>query len=268
METNKQKEIKWWMEEYGFFGKFYMEGDDSKDGYLECRQQTLDERTKMEAEGVIRLLELTGKEKVLDCPCGYGRHSNFLCRKGIEVVGYDINSIHLNFAKRFAIENNLPTKFLQKNMLDINDINKFDAIINMFYSFGFFDTDEENQKVLQNFYNALKPNGKFLMHTDVNLARIKSEKYKFEESRSLNSGKRLRIVDSYNSNTKRIDGKWIISDVNGGNKEVDYSVRVYSKEEFCNMCLQAGFTKVQVFSDWDGKEYSEDAEDMIVIAEK
>ena len=55
METAKPKEIKWWMEEYGFFGEFYMEGDNSKDGYLECRRQSLDERTETEAEGVIRL---------------------------------------------------------------------------------------------------------------------------------------------------------------------------------------------------------------------
>ncbi|CAF4819188.1 unnamed protein product [Rotaria sp. Silwood2] len=70
-------------------------------------------------------------------------------------------------------------------MIDINYDNEFDAVINMFYSFGFFETDEENNQVLQNFYNALKPGGKFLFHTDVNIPRILSGKYKEDETRHL-----------------------------------------------------------------------------------
>jgi SAM-dependent methyltransferase len=264
----KTKEVKWWMEEYGFFGNFYMEGDDSKDGYLESRKQNLLDRTLTEAEGVIRLLDLKEGQTLMDCPCGYGRHSNELSAKGINVVGCDINSVHLARAKKNAMDRGLSADFRKENMIELNYLNEFDAVINMFYSFGFFDTDEENFKVLENFYNALKPGGKFLMHTDVNMTRINSGKYKFDEERELNSGNELRVIDMYNEDTKRIEGKWIITDGNGESKEVDYSVRVYTKEEFAQMCLDAGFNKVTIYSDWDGSEYSEDAEDMIVIAEK
>lgn len=264
----KANDVKWWMEEYGFFGNFYMEGDDSCEGYLDCRKQTLDERTATEANGVKDLLNLKEGDELLDCPCGYGRHSNMLSSMGINVTGCDINSVHLGRAIKNAKNKGLSTNFVQGNMLTIDFENQFDAVINMFYSFGFFDTDEENLQVLQNFYNSLKKGGKFLMHTDVNIPRIESDVYKFDENRKLSSGNQLRVIDKYNPETKRIDGVWIITDSEKKQKEVDYSVRVYTKEEFTEMCYTVGFKKVSIYSDWDGRPYSEDSEDMIVIAEK
>lgn len=204
----------------------------------------------------------------MDCPCGYGRHSNGLCAKGIDVTGVDINPVHLEKAIKNRDIAGLKTNFQIGNMLTIDFHNEFDGVINMFYSFGFFDTDEENFQVLRNFYNSLKKGGKFLMHTDVNIPRVISGKYKFDEKRKLKSGNQLRVIDNYNAKTKRIDGRWIITHENGEVEDIDYSVRVYTKEEFSELCYQAGFTKVTVYADWDGNEYSDDAEDMIIIAEK
>lgn len=263
-----QENLKWWMPEYGFFGEFYMEGDDSVDGYLDGRKQALSERTCMEAQGVIDLMKLSKGDRLLDCPCGYGRHSNRLCELGIDVVGCDINPVHLGRAIENAKKNNLSTDFRTGNMLELTFSNEFNAIINMFYSFGFFDTDEENFQVLVNFYNALKEGGKFLMHTDVNMPRIRSKQYKFDENRGLTSGNNLRIIDEYDEETKRINGRWIINDDKGNVRDVDYSVRVYEKDEFIDMCLKAGFKSVEVYADWDGSPYSEDAEDIIFIAQK
>ncbi|MEK7567741.1 MAG: hypothetical protein AAB513_02365 [Patescibacteria group bacterium] len=105
------------------------------------------------------------------------------------------------------------------------------------------------------------------MHTDVNIPRILSGKYKQNEERHLVNGKTLKIIDSYNQNTKRINGSWIIKD---GDKEErkNYSVRVYTKEEFEELCKRVGFSSVVCYSDWEGGDYSENAEDMIIIATK
>ena len=48
---------KWRSPEYGFFGEFYIDGDNSKEGYLD-QQQTLQERTETEVNGVIKLLDI------------------------------------------------------------------------------------------------------------------------------------------------------------------------------------------------------------------
>ncbi len=195
---------KWWEPEYGFFGEFYLEGDNSKEGYLEKRQN-LEERTRTEVVGVMNVLQIKGGEKILDCPCGYGRHSVMLANKWFDVVWSDINPIHLNKAiqqKGWQVK----LQFHQENMLELKYNEEFDAVINMFYSFGFFDTDEENETVLMNFYKSLKYGGKFLMHTDVNIPRIENGKYKEDETRNLENGSQLRIIDKYNEETKRIDG--------------------------------------------------------------
>lgn len=264
---NQEIKNPWWSEEYGFFGSFYMEGDASKEGYLIEKKQSLDDRTKTEVDGLVKLTGIKVGARILDCPCGYGRHSIELARCGFKVVGSDINSPHLYKAIEDAKKNSLIIIFNKESMIDLKYDSEFDAVINMFYSFGFFDTDEENEKTLKNFYNALKPGGKFLMHTDVNVPRIINGKYKEDEERNLTTGKTLRVIDSYNPTTKRIDGSWIIND--GINKEKkDYSVRVYTKEEFEGLCKKIGFSSVITYSDWSGSAYSEDAEDMIAVATK
>ena len=156
---NQDSKIPWWSEEYGFFGSFYMEGDASKEGYLIEKKQSLDDRTKAEVDGVIKLTGIKENARILDCPCGYGRHSIKLAKRGFKVVGSDINSAHLQKAIKDAKENSLSIALNKENMIDLKYDSEFDAVINMFYSFGFFDTDEENEKTLKNFYNALKLGG-------------------------------------------------------------------------------------------------------------
>ncbi len=264
---SQETKIPWWSEQYGFFGGFYMEGDNSKEGYLIEKKQELVERTRVEIEGVLNLLHLESGASILDCPCGYGRHSIEFAKRGFLVTGSDINSVHLQEAKRKAGEDSVNIAFKQESMINLGYLNQFDVVINMFYSFGFFDTDAENEQVLKNFFNALKPGGKFLMHTDVNVPRILSGKYKEDEERTLTTGKTLRVIDSYNSETKRIDGAWIIKNSTGEERK-DYSVRVYEREEFEKVCMRIGFSSVITYSDWNGKEYSKDSEDMIVVAIK
>ena len=259
---------KWWSEEYGFFGEYYSQGDNSEEGYLITEKRNLQQRTTTEVEGIVRLLGLKGGEKILDIPSGYGRHSIALAQKGFDVIGSELNSIHLNKAIKNAAKAGVKIKFVKENMIDISYVEEFDAVINVFYSFGFFETDEENKKVLQNFFNALKKGGKFLFHTDVNVPRILAGKYKEDETRNLVSGNTLRIIDKYNPQDKRIHGTWILKGKGGKEERKNYSVRVYIKEEFINLCKQVGFSGFETYSDWNGTSYSEDSEDMIIITKK
>jgi SAM-dependent methyltransferase len=260
--------VEWWQEEYGFFGNHYLEGDDSLEGYLVNKKQNLQQRTEEEVDGIVRLLDLKPKNKVLDVPCGYGRHLMGLSKLGMEVVGVDINSVHLDKAKKEAALVRAEIEFKKEDMLGICYNQEFDAVINMFYSFGFFKTDEENFKVLQNFYNSLKFGGNFLFHTDVSIPRILKGKYKERETRKLSSGNELEIVDKYDSITKRINGYWKIKRTDGSVDCKDYSVRVYEKDEFIFLCKKAGFVECSAFSNWNADPYTEDSEDMIIVAKK
>ncbi|MCX6804209.1 MAG: methyltransferase domain-containing protein [Candidatus Diapherotrites archaeon] len=257
----------WWTENSGFFGKFYMQGDNSIEGYNDSKKMTLSERTNEETQGIIKLCSLRKGDKVLDCPCGYGRHSISLANAGLKVIGVDLNSYELNTAIKEAAKQKVKVNFVKECMLKVNYSEKFDLVINMFYSFGFFDNDLDNFTVLKNFYNALKKGGRFLMHTDGNIPQIISGQNKEFEKRPLTNGGVLRQVEFYNKETNRNYGIWIIE--KGGLVEAkEYSVRFYSIEEFEYLCKKAGFKEVKFYSDWTGKPYDTDSKDMICIAIK
>lgn len=258
----------WWNEEYGFFGPFYWEGDHSLHGYLSARALTVPQRTGEEAHGVCRLLRLKEGCRVLDLPCGYGRHSIALARMGMKVVGGDINRNFLSIAETDAGRCGVEVDFRFLDMRQIAYADEFDAVINMCYSFGFFESDDENLDVLRRFFRALRPGGRFVMHTDVNLLRVRAGTYKEDETRDLESGSKLRVIDHYDPASKRMNGAWIITALDGSSTRKDYSVRVYEKDEFIDMCREVGFRECIAYSTWDGDPWSEDAEEIMFVATK
>lgn len=261
-----REESDWWDENGGFFGRHYMEGDDSREGYLST-PLTLDERTEREVRGIVELLDLRKGQRVLDCPCGYGRHTLRLAARGYRAVGVDINGEELAIARKHGRHlSNL--ELIKSDMRHLPFEREFDAVVNMFYSFGFFRTDEENIDALRRFRQALRPGGKLLMHTDVNIPRILDGTYKLSEQRSLRSGKRLEIHECYDPIHKRIRGTWtIVGPDDHAHALTPYSMRVYTFEEFAQWCRSVGFTRVTGYGDWERAPLAPDSEDMIVVAE-
>jgi SAM-dependent methyltransferase len=253
-----------WYEPGKFFdGHFYATGDDTIEGHLE-EHLTLEQRTAIEVEGIMRLLRLKAGDQLLDMPCGYGRHSIALAKRGFSVMGGDINPEHLAMAKERAVIEHANVRFDLTDMLTMRYRAEFNAAINMFLSFGFLPTDEENEQVARNFYNALMPGGTFLMHTDANVPRILAGQYKLDEVRHIrDTGKLLRIHEQYDEKVKRLNGVW---DIDGITKE--YSVRLYDRDEFTALCRRVGFRHCEAYSDWSGRPYEPLAEEMIVVAEK
>jgi SAM-dependent methyltransferase len=257
----------WWKSDGGFFGEDYMEADASLKTFFAGKSDLAD-RTSKEVTGVLRLCGLSAGDRVLDCPCGYGRHSNDLASRGVRVVGFDINTKFLKLARERSPQTSGDIQFVQGDMRELPELGKFDGVINMFYSFGFF-TPEEDLRVLQNFYAALRPGGSFLMHTMVTLPAFRSGRVPAEERRSLQSGATLISRRRLNQDNLREEGEWTIVDSSGQSRALaPYDVRIYGAEEFAALCRSAGFAGVQLYGDWDGTPYHEDAPYLIAVATK
>jgi SAM-dependent methyltransferase len=92
---------------------------------------------------------------LLDLACGKGRHSIYLNKLGYNVIGADLSKNSIKLAKKFE---NKSLKFVEHDMRN-RFKTKFDVILNLFTSFGFFEDDNEDINVLKNIKKGLNQKG-------------------------------------------------------------------------------------------------------------
>lgn len=103
------------------------------------------EEAQLFIDNLNQYLNLPEDAKVLDLACGRGRHSVYLNKLGHNVVGADLSENSINFAKQFE---NKTLKFEVHDMRKPFD-EKFDTILNLFTSFGYFPEEEDNITTLK-----------------------------------------------------------------------------------------------------------------------
>lgn len=255
----------WWARQEGYFGSFYIAQDTSR-----SHEASIFERTAREVDGIERFMRQGEAQSILDCPCGYGRHSIELAHRGHHVWGVDLNRKHLHKAEEDARRQHLHGRlaFEQKHMLDVSYLAKFDLVINMCASFGFFETDEENRKLLEVFFASLRDGGGAIIHVDVNMTDLEGSTGPHVNEKQLSDGSRLLIHDSFDAATRRIEGRWSIERNGIVSETRTYSVRIYDREELEAMCRHVGFADVTAYGDWDASPYRRDSSDMIIVAHK
>jgi SAM-dependent methyltransferase len=121
--------------------------------------------TRLEVAFVLRSLRLPAGARILDVPCGYGRHAALLARRGFRVVGVDLSRAMLAEARdRFTEGPRL--RFRRGDMRRLAFREEFDAVINLYTSFGYF-TPAQNVTTLRRMARALRPGGRLLVdHRD------------------------------------------------------------------------------------------------------
>lgn len=130
---------------------------------------------------LISELAIPEKSKVLDLACGKGRHAIFLEKKGLDVTGVDLSPNNIKEAKQFT---NANLRFYEADMRDVLADKKFNYIFNLFTSFGYFENDADNLKVLQAIYSMLENDGIFILDF-LNVTKLKGELC-VEESKKIN----------------------------------------------------------------------------------
>ncbi|MCL5291451.1 MAG: class I SAM-dependent methyltransferase [Actinobacteria bacterium] len=133
----------WWRES---FGRTYMKID-------------VHETTAEEVETIIALLEIEPGAKILDLCCGYGRHAVLLAKKGYSVTGVDVSDLMLEAARTKARSERADIECVAADMRKLPFETKFDAVINLFTSFGYFDAETEDFTVLEEVARVLKKGG-------------------------------------------------------------------------------------------------------------
>lgn len=131
---------------------------------LDIKNMSWVEETKSQVDFLWNALGLSGKERILDLGCGYGRHSLELAKRGCSVVGVDITKDYVEDANKNARIENLSAEFILSDIRDINFAGEFDIVLNMADgALGYLENDEENLKIYQVAAKALKSKGKQLI---------------------------------------------------------------------------------------------------------
>lgn len=222
------------------------------------------ERTVCEVDFMLSALKIRKRAAVLDLCCGIGRHAIELARRGYRVTGLDYTPGYLETARRKAKEVGVKIKFIRGDMRRIPGEKQFDVVINIFTSFGFFEKDAENFKVLSSVSRCLMPGGKFLLDTMNRDWLIKN----FQEMRWSDGSYGTVLEKSSLDPREDLVATKFIWLRNGERTEHDIQLKLYPYSTYKRELKRQGLFITDGFGDFDGNEFSIDSRRMIIIAVK
>lgn len=197
---------------------------------------------------------------VLDLACGAGRHTAVLRRRGYRTLGVDLS---LTLVARMQARG-LPRVAGDMRRLPFQG-ESFDWVLNFFTSFGYFETERENFRVLEEIVRVLTPGGWFLidlMNPGPALANLKPR-----ETQALD-GQEAAIERWYDAQSQRINKRIAVSAPGEPSRTFLESVRVYQPEEVTIGLRWAGLEVESLFGNFQGDSYERDSERLILIGRK
>ena len=238
------------------------------DDYLGAYHETISpENTLIEVAFVQQVLRLPVGSEVLDLCCGHGRHSILLAKAGLNMTGLDLSEQYLEQAAVNAMSVGIELALVRSDMREIPFDSRFDAVINLFTSFGYLNCDNEDLKVLKQVMKALKPAGKFLVDL-INRDWVASNNLE-EECKTAPNGtvyQEHRELDLVNG---RIQNSFTVTTPDGETYNSDgLTFRLYTLGELTNMLADVGLTIEEVYGGYGLQSYNNEARRMIVLAAK
>jgi len=235
------------LNELDTYGPAYMRIAEALGGY---------EETAQEAEQVIELLGLQEGDLVLDAACGFGRFAEALSRHGIEAVGIDISPAAIAEARRRCPGPRYLVHDLTQPLPA--GVGPFDALVNVYSSFGYGITESEDQEMLACFHRALRPGGWIVMQlSDLERSRHRLRSDAEPVVRWTNGVKETLTVDF---STGRLHVRYELD-----GDEVHSRIRMYEQEDLVRMLGEAGFGDVSMYGDFTGKP-KEPADRLVLVA--
>jgi SAM-dependent methyltransferase len=211
-------------------------------------------------------LGLAKGSKVLDLCCGPGRYAVGLAQRGLDVVGLDIDEDYIALARRLAEREHVHAELLVGDMREIPCVGPFDAIINVGSSFGFFETEAEDQRVLESISRTLASGGRLLLEMGNREYLLKN----FETHGSLEDadGSAVEIQRSFDFVRSRIDTTFRRSATGSPPENWSHSWRAYTLAEIARLLSNSGLELVHAFGGWGAEAYDADSRRMVVIARR
>lgn len=206
-------------------------------------------------ENLTTFLKLPKHAEILDLACGKGRHAKYLNDLGYNVTGVDLSPKSIAFAKQFE---NSSLQFREHDM-SLPYPKKFDAVFNLFTSFGYFEKEEDNLNTIQSIKTELKPNGyaviDFLNANFVKRNLVPSE---------------TKTIDGISFRINRsIENGYIIKNIQFKHDDKEYSfeerVKGFTLSNFTKFFKQAGVNLLYCFGDYQLNNFDSTSSERLIL---
>ncbi|WP_055109149.1 class I SAM-dependent methyltransferase [Paenibacillus ihumii] len=220
---------------------------------------------KREVHTMISWLGLPAGAKVLDLCCGMGRHSMALVEAGYEVTGIDLSDVLLREARKNDPEGRVT--WLKGDMRNLPLEGGFDAVVNLFSSFGYFEEDTEHIKVLEEIRRVLKPGGQFIIdflnpaYTVEHLVPCSErvdEGQHITEERSIQDGYVKKHITIQNTGPK---------DPSAPDEPRRYleRIKLYDREDFTEMLNRSGLQLERIYGGYGDIPYDPETSPRMIM---
>jgi SAM-dependent methyltransferase len=227
------------------YDEFFAENDINSDE----RHQS----AKKEVDFLIKHLKLVEGEKILDVPCGTGRHALRFVERGFKVTGVDLSKTCIKIAKENC--KGAGVKLFQGDMLNLKKFHKqFDVVLNLYNSFGYFKEHSKNEHVLKELISTLKPNGKIAIE-------FLNRDWFLRENELVSTASYPTTftleANQYDPKLKTCDTHFIAVDKETRQAKVYYyTARLYSKADMLRLMKKFGLKRIKVFGNYDGEAFN------------
>ena len=186
-------------------------------------------KAPMEVAFVLKQLKLKKGARLLDLCCGPARHAALIAGNGVAVTGYDFSADYLKEAAARAKKNKVKLNLVRGDMRELKFHGEFDAAINLFTSFGYFQKFSDDMKVLKGVAAALKPGGLFMIdvvHGDFVRTHFRDRDWQLLEDGS------YHLEESVLTNDKTgVFNTWTRISKTGGVSEKSFFTRLNKNEK-------------------------------------
>jgi len=218
------------------------------------------QRNDAEAEFLIdnlsAYLKPAAHSRILDIACGRGRHSIYLNKKGYDVTGIDLSEQSIKFAQQFEQKH---LHFFVHDMRKLSYINYFDIAMNLFTSFGYFDTEKDHVNALKAFRKSIKDNGTVVI-----------DYFNTEKIIKNLTHKENKVIDGieFHLNKFVAEGK-IIKHINFEHRDKSFAfeerVQAFSLADFERMLEKSGLRVEALFGSYGLEPFDAQKSDRLIL---
>lgn len=223
------------------------------------------EKSAQEVALLTALLALTPGAKILDMPCGVGRHSLELARRGFAVTGVDRTREYLAECRSAAEREGLATEWVEGDMREFRRAGAFDVVINMYTSFGYFEDQDQDRRVAAGMFESLRSGGQVLF--EMMGKEILSRTFRASDWHEEPDGTIVLEQRALSRDWSWIENRWVFTK-DGKTREMTFSHRLYDAPALVTLLEEAGFVDLKAYGSLAGAAYDEDAERLVVVGRK